>query len=427
MQIRLNIMQISLNLSKILLYSSLRRPGAIFAYCQPGTIFMKVPLLDLTEQNARLRPEIEAALGRVLDTNAFILGGEVAALEKELAEYCGTKYTIGCASGSDALLLALMALDVGPGDEVITTPYSFFATVSAITRLGAVPVFVDIDPQTFNLDISQVEEKISTKTKAIEPVHLYGQCAEMKPLREIAAKYGIAVVEDAAQAIGAEEDGVRSGAMSEIGCFSFYPSKNLGGMGDGGFMTTDDDALAERLLALRVHGSREKYYHKWVGLNSRLDGFQGAILRVKLPLLDGWSAARKSNADHYRELFATAGLEGGILLPFERPNCRHIYNQFVIRVPQNRDGLRSFLTQNGIGTDIYYPVPLHLQECFGYLDYRAGDFPESEKAARETLALPIFPELKPEQREYVVRKISEFFETESWGIGSETRSTRGAA
>jgi dTDP-4-amino-4,6-dideoxygalactose transaminase len=370
---------------------------------------MKVPLLDLTEQNSILRPEIEAALGRVLDTNGFILGAEVAALEKELAEYCGTKHAIGCASGTDALLLALMAFDVGADDEVITTPYSFFATVSSITRLGAKPVFVDIDPQTYNLDVSQIEAKITERTKAIQPVHLYGQCADMAELRRISEKYGVPLVEDAAQAIGAEESGIRAGAMSEIGCFSFYPSKNLGGMGDGGFMTTDSDELAHKLKALRVHGSFERYYHKWVGLNSRLDGFQGAVLRVKLPHLDEWSDARKRNADYYRELFTDAGLAEQIALPFERENVRHIYNQFVVRVPERRDELRNFLTENDIGTDIYYPVSLHQQECFGYLGYKTGDFPESERASTETLALPIFPELKREQQEYVVAKIAEFY------------------
>ena len=370
---------------------------------------MKVPLLDLTEQNQTLRPEIEAALGRVLDTNGFILGAEVAALEKELAEYCGTKHAIGCASGTDALLLALMAFDVGPGDEVITTPYSFFATVSSITRLGAKPVFVDIDSQTYNLDVAQIESLITEKTKAIQPVHLYGQCAEMAALRKISEKYGVALVEDAAQAIGAEEFGVRAGALSEIGCFSFYPSKNLGGMGDGGFMTTDDDALAHKLFALRVHGSFERYYHKWVGLNSRLDGFQGAVLRVKLPYLDSWSDARKANADYYRAAFTDAGLAEQIGLPAERENVRHIYNQFVIRVPERRDDLKQFLAANDIGTDIYYPVSLHLQECFEYLGYQTGDFPESERASRETLALPIFPELKREQQAYVVEKIAAFF------------------
>ncbi len=370
---------------------------------------MQVPLLDLKEQNQELRPEIEAALGRVLDTNGFILGGEVAELEKELALYCGTKYAIGCASGSDALLLAMMALGVSAGDEVVTTPYSFFATVSAITRLGAIPVFVDIDPRTYNLDVAQIESKITGKTKAIQPVHLFGQCADMKALREVAARHAIPLVEDAAQAIGSEEDGVRAGAMSEIGCFSFYPSKNLGGMGDGGFMTTGDDDLARKLLALRVHGAEKRYYHKWVGLNSRLDGFQGAVLRVKLPHLDSWSDQRKANADNYRKLFTDVGLNEQIGVPLERQNVRHIYNQFVIRVPNRRDELRAFLTEQGIGTDVYYPISLHLQECFAYLGYKEGDFPESERASRETLALPIFPELKPEQQAYVVENIAKFF------------------
>ena len=306
-----------------------------------------------------------------------------------------------------------MALDVKAGDEVITTPYSFFATVSAITRLGATPVFVDIDPLTYNLDVSQIESKITERTKAIQPVHLYGQCADMAELRKVVAKHGIPLVEDAAQAIGAEENGVRAGAMSEIGCFSFYPSKNLGGMGDGGFMTTDDDELAERLFALRVHGSKERYYHKWVGLNSRLDGFQGAVLRVKLPYLDSWSNKRKANADRYRELFTDAGLTEQVGLPYERENVRHIYNQFVVRVPGKRDELRAFLTEVGIGTDIYYPVSLHLQECFEYVGYKEGDLPESEKASRETLALPIYPELRPEQLEYVVDTIARFYEQTS--------------
>ena len=390
----------------------------VFGFCEnqkPKTgnkknnFIMKVPLLDLAEQNQSLRPEIEAALGRVLDTNGFILGAEVAALEKELADYCGAKHAIACASGTDALLLALMAYDIGYDDEVITTPYSFFATVSCITRLGAVPIFVDIDPKTYNLDVSQIEARITDKTKAIQPVHLYGQCADMDALLKISEKYNIPIVEDAAQAIGAEDGGRRAGSIGDIGCFSFYPSKNLGGMGDGGFMTTSDDALAHKLNALRVHGSFERYYHKWVGLNSRLDGFQGAVLRVKLPHLDAWSDKRKANADHYRKLFTDAGLAEQITLPFERENVRHIYNQFVVRVPEKRDELKGFLAENEIGTDVYYPVSLHLQECFAYLGYRMGDYPESEKASRETLALPIFPELKAEQQQYVVEKIGEFF------------------
>jgi len=374
---------------------------------------MNVPLLDIKEQNAALRPQIEAALGRVLDTNAFILGSEVAELECELAGYCGTKYAIGCASGSDALLLAMMALDVGPGDEVITTPYSFFATVSAVTRVGATPVFVDIDPLTYNLDVSQVEAKIGERTKAIQPVHLFGQCTDMAALNEVAKRHGVPVIEDAAQAIGADENGVRAGAMSEIGCFSFYPSKNLGGMGDGGFMTTSDDRIAEKLFALRVHGSKERYYHKWVGLNSRLDGFQGAILRVKLPHLDAWSDARRANALRYRQLFSDSGLTKEIGLPVEREACRHIYNQYVIRVPNFRDGLREYLSENGVGTDIYYPVPLHLQECFAFVGRSKGDFPESERAAAETLALPIYPELRADQQEYVVETIGRFYRREN--------------
>lgn len=370
---------------------------------------MNVPLLDLKEQNSLLRPEIEAALARVLDTNGFILGKEVAELECELAGYCGTKYAIGCASGSDAILLALMAYDIGPGDEVITTPYSFFATVSSITRLGATPVFVDIDPVTYNIDPAQIAAKITERTKAIEPVHLYGQCADMSAINDIGRSHGVPVIEDAAQAIGAQENGVMAGNLGEIGCFSFYPSKNLGGMGDGGFITTNDDALAKKLLALRVHGAEEKYYHKYVGLNSRLDGFQGAVLRVKLPHLDGWTERRRQNADRYGTLFTDAGLTEQIGLPVERGNAKHIYNQYVIRVPNRRDELRAYLTEKGVGTDIYYPVPLHLQECFAYLGYRSGDLPEAEKAAAETLALPIFPELKPEQQAYVVDTISEFF------------------
>ena len=372
---------------------------------------MNIPLLDLKEQNQSLRTEIEAALGRVLDSNGFILGGEVAELEKELAAYCGTKYAIGCASGSDAILLAFMALDVGPGDEVITTPYSFFATVSSITRLGATPVFVDIDPVTYNLDVSQIEARITPLTKAIEPVHLYGQCSDMAKLNAISEKHGVPLVEDAAQAIGAEEDGIRAGAMSAIGCFSFYPSKNLGGMGDGGFVTTNDDALAKKLLALRVHGSEEKYHHKYVGLNSRLDGFQGAVLRVKLPHLDNWTDKRRANAENYLRLFTDLGLTEQIGLPVERENAKHIYNQYVIRLPQKRNELRSFLTEKEIGTDIYYPVPLHLQECFAYLGYVNGDMPESERAALETLALPIYPELRIEQQEHVAETVAKFFKS----------------
>lgn len=370
---------------------------------------MKVPLLDLSEQNRLLRPEIENALGRVLDSNAFILGPEVAALEDELAEYCGTRHAIGCASGSDALLLALMALEIEPGDEVITTPFSFFASVSCISRLGAKAVFADIDPVTYNIDPSDVERLMTSRTRAIQPVHLFGQCSEMDQITQLARSRGIPVVEDAAQAIGSEDQGRRAGSMSEIGCFSFYPSKNLGGMGDGGFLTTNDDDIDARLRALRVHGSEEKYYHKWIGLNSRLDGFQAAVLRVKLPHLDGWTSKRQENAARYRKLFSDAGLAEQIGLPVERENVRHIYNQFVIRVPGYRNELRSYLHDHGIGTDIYYPVPLHLQECFRYLNYREGDLPQAERAATETLALPIYPELTAEQQQYVVETVADFF------------------
>jgi dTDP-4-amino-4,6-dideoxygalactose transaminase len=372
---------------------------------------MKVPLLDLAEQHRQLRPELDEAVARVLDTNAFILGGEVAELEREIADYCQAKFAIGCASGSDAILLALLALGIGPGDEVITTPYSFFATVSSITRLGATPVFVDIEPDTFNIDPSGIETRISPKTKAIEPVHLYGQCSDMGAINAIAEGRGISVVEDAAQAIGAEYHGRRAGSMSAVGCISFYPSKNLGGLGDGGMMTTSDDGLNRKLLGLRNHGAEERYYHKYVGLNSRLDGFQGATLRVKLPHLDEWTEKRRANAACYRQLFTNAGLTEQVVLPVQREGCRHIYNQYVIRVPHGRrDGLRSHLLEHGVGTDVYYPVPLHLQECFAYLGYGVGDLPEAEKAAEETLALPIYPELEPEQQEYVVDSIASFIQ-----------------
>lgn len=370
---------------------------------------MKVPLLDLSLQHKLLRPEIEAAIAKVLDSGQFILGDEVKALEAEIAEYCQTKFAIGCASGSDALLLALMALDVKEGDEVITTPYSFFASVSAITRLGAKPVLVDIEPHTLNIDVLQIEEKITDKTKAVQPVHLFGQCVPMHMLTEICDRHGIPIVEDAAQAIGAEDAGRRAGSIGDIGCFSFYPSKNLGGMGDGGMLTTNNEALANKLFALRNHGMPVRYFHKWVGINSRLDGFQGAILRVKLKHLDSWSNRRKENADHYRKLFFEKGLTEFISLPLERSDVRHIYNQFVIRVPEKRDELRQFLTEQGIGTDVYYPVSLHLQECFEYLGYKQGDFPESERASRESLAIPIYPEMTTEQQDYVVEKIGEFF------------------
>jgi dTDP-4-amino-4,6-dideoxygalactose transaminase len=372
---------------------------------------IKVPLLDLHAEYEGLREETLFAVERVLESQQFILGPEVSALEEEIARYCRARYSIGCASGSDALLLALMALDIGSGDEVITSPYSFFATASAVTRLGARPVFVDIDPQTYNINTALVEDALTPRTRAIMPVHIFGQCAEMRALMEITGRHHLPVVEDAAQAIGAEDQGSRAGAIGRVGCFSFYPTKNLGGAGDGGMLTTDDEGLAERLRILRAHGMAPKYFHREVGINSRLDSLQAAVLRVKLSRLDSWSEARHENAYRYRRLFTDAGLIEEVGLPFEREGVRHIYNQFVIRVAgSRRDALREHLRQSDVGTEIYYPVPLHLQECFRFLGYRAGDFPEAERAARETIALPIYPQLSIEQQQHVVDSIRRFFD-----------------
>jgi dTDP-4-amino-4,6-dideoxygalactose transaminase len=371
-------------------------------------IRMKVPLLDLQAQYAPLRDELRAAALRVMDSQQFILGPDVPALEREVAAYTGARHAISCASGSDALLLALMALDIKADDEVITTPFSFFATAAAIARVGARPVFVDINPLDYNVDVSKIEASVNEHTRAIMPVHLYGQCAEMSALMDVSERYDIPVIEDAAQAIGAGDGGRQAGTMGAIGCISFYPSKNLGGAGDGGLVTANDDALAERLRILRVHGSATKYYHSLIGINSRLDSLQAAILRVKLPHLDDWSKGRASNAERYNHLFADAGLTEEIGLPAVRGNARHIFNQYIIRAGERRDALVEHLKRNEIGTDIYYPVPLHLQECFRYLGYREGDFPEAERAARETIALPIYPELTFEQQSYVVETIREF-------------------
>ena len=371
---------------------------------------IKVPLLDLHAEYESLREETLAAMERVLESQQFILGPEVVALEEEIARYCEVRHAVGCASGSDALLLALMALGIGRDDEVITTPYSFFATASAITRLSARPVFVDIDPLTFNINPSLVGDAVSGRTRAILPVHLYGQCAEMDTLIGISERHSIPLIEDAAQAIGSEDRRRRAGAIGSMGCFSFYPTKNLGGAGDGGLITTNDEKLAERLRILRAHGAQQRYFHTEIGINSRLDSLQAAVLRVKLSKLDEWSARRKTNAERYRRLFMDAGLAEEVCLPFEREDVRHIYNQFIIRVDaQSRDALREHLKQEGIDTEIYYPVPLHLQECFGYLGYRGGDFPEAERAARETIALPIYPQLNPEQQQHVVSSIRRFF------------------
>ena len=367
---------------------------------------MNVPLLDLQSQYALLRDELREAVERVMESQRFVLGDEVRKLEASIAAYSETKHGIGCASGSDALLLALMALDVGNGDEVITTPFTFFATAAAITRLGARPVFVDIDYATYNLDTSRVEAAITSKTKAIMPVHLYGLCAEMDPLLELSKRHGIPIVEDAAQAIGATDRGEKAGSIGAIGCFSFYPTKNLGGAGDGGLLTTNDDDLAQRLRRLRTHGGANEYEHSEVGINSRLDELQAAVLNVKFPQLDKWSDERANKARVYDELLDDVPFE--LITPSIRDEARHIYHQYVIRVPQHRDALMEHLKANGVGTKVYYPIPLHRQECFAYLGYQEGDFPESERAARETLALPVYPELTQAQQTYVAETIANF-------------------
>jgi dTDP-4-amino-4,6-dideoxygalactose transaminase len=368
-----------------------------------------VPLLDLKAQYATIRDEIRPAVDAVLESQQCILGPAVAECEAGLAAYCACKHAITVSSGSDALLIALMAENIGPGDEVVTTPYTFFATAGAISRTGAKPVFVDIDPLTYNIDPTKIEAGITKNTKAILPVHLYGQCADMGPILDIAERHGLSVIEDAAQAIGAEYKGRRAGSMGRYGCFSFFPSKNLGAAGDGGLVTTNDDAVAERLRILRVHGSNPKYYHSMIGGNFRFDSMQAAIVTVKLHYLDRWTAGRQSNADRYRRLFEAAGLtgQGLVQLPYAVSGNRHIYNQFIIRVPR-RDELHAYLKEQKIGNEIYYPVPLHLQKCFADLGHREGDFPASEAAARETLALPIYPELSDEQAEWVVDCIGQF-------------------
>ena len=383
---------------------------------------MKVPLLDLKAQYATIKDEIREAVDRVLEGQQFIMGPEVAALEKAVADYVGARHGIGMSSGTDALLAALMALDVGPGDRVITSAYSFFASAGVIARLQAVPVFVDIDLASYNLSVAALEQVwagldrgIQQRVKAIVPVHLYGQCADMAGILELSRRIKVPVIEDAAQSIGTVyKDGRSAGTLGVMGCLSFFPSKNLGGIGDGGMVVTSDDGLAERLRLLRNHGAKPKYYHKIVGGNFRLDTIQAAALLVKLRHLDAWHKARQEHADRYRELFRQAGLAGAVRLPEvvdSTPGIRsHIYNQFVIGTPK-RDALREFLTTQGIGTEIYYPVPFHLQECFRDLGHKAGDFPESERAARETLALPVYPELTPEQQAYVVDRIRQFCRT----------------
>jgi dTDP-4-amino-4,6-dideoxygalactose transaminase len=370
---------------------------------------LAVPALDLKAQYRAIRHEIEPVLRAVVESQYFVLGPEVAGLEAEVARYCQAPHAVGCASGSDALLLPLMAWEIGPGDEVITTPYTFFATAGAVWRTGARPVFVDIEPDTYNLDPSRLEAAITPRTKAILPVHLYGQAADMEPILGIARRHGLHVLEDAAQSIGALYRGRPVGTWGDAAAYSFYPSKNLGGFGDGGLMTASDEALARRLARLRVHGMEPKYYHHEVGFNSRLDALQAAILRVKLRHLDAWTAARRRVAQSYRELFRGHGLEGAVTLPVERPDCFHVYNQFVIRVAESlRDPLRAHLSDRRIGTEIYYPIPLHLQDCFAALGYREGAFPLSEAAARQTIALPMYPELSDAALRHVVGSIAEF-------------------
>ena len=369
---------------------------------------MNVPLLDLQAQYASLRDEMRPAIERVLESQRFVLGDEVRRLESSIAEYCHTKHAVGCASGSDALLLALMALDIAAGDEVITTPFSFFATGSCIARLGARPVFVDIDPRTYNLDVSQVADAITPRTKAIMPVHIYGQCTEMDPLLRFSKRHGIPVIEDAAQAIGATEHGRPAGSMGAVGCFSFYPTKNLGGAGDGGIVTTNDEQLEQRLKRLRAHGGITEYQHIEVGINSRLDELQAAVLNVKLSRLDSWSDERAQKAAVYTQLLSEADLSFELATPFVRPDCRHIFHQYVIRVPRHRDALMDHLRERGVGTKVYYPIPLHRQECFSYLGYKEGAFPEAERAAVETFALPAYPELSEAQQVYVVDSIKSF-------------------
>jgi dTDP-4-amino-4,6-dideoxygalactose transaminase len=369
---------------------------------------MNVPLLDLKAQYKSIKSEVDAAVAEVLESQHFILGPKVEQCEKAIAAYSSCSYAIGVSSGSDALLACLMAENIGTGDEVITTPYSFFATAGAIARLGATPVFADIDPKTYNLDPSKILSKVTSKTRAIIPVHLYGQMADMDPVMAVAQEHGLIVIEDAAQAIGSEYKGRRAGSIGHYGCFSFFPSKNLGGAGDGGMVVTNDVQRAEKLRCLRGHGAKPKYYHKMVGGNFRLDAIQSAIISAKLPHLDDWTSARQRNAKGYDHLFKQAGVRIG--LPAVVAD-RHIFNQYVIRASR-RDELQAFLKQKGVGTEVYYPVPLHLQECFAYLGHKAGAFPESEQAAKETLALPIHPELTEPQAQFVVECVCEFLDKE---------------
>jgi dTDP-4-amino-4,6-dideoxygalactose transaminase len=366
------------------------------------------PFLDLKAQYATIRSEVTAAINRVMESQHFILGSEVKSLEEELAKYTGCRFGIGCASGSDALLLALMAYEIGPGDEVITTPFTFVATAGSVARLGARPVFVDIEPETFNLDPGQVAKAVTPRTRAIIPVHLFGLAAELAPILELGKQRGIPVIEDCAQAIGATYQGAPVGSLGAIGCFSFFPSKNLGGAGDGGMLATNDPALEDRLKVLRTHGGHKKYEYEVIGMNSRLDALQAAILRVKLPYLDRWAAARQRNADRYRTLFVESGLDNQVKLPVVPAGRNHIYNQFVICV-EDRDALKEHLRQRGIPTEVYYPLSLHQQKAFAYLGQKEGDFPVAESMSRRVLALPVFPEITDQQLREVVAAVAGYY------------------
>ena len=368
-----------------------------------------VPLCDLQAQYRELQAEIDTVLRRVLAGGQVILGPEVAALEEEIARYCGTGYAVGCASGTDALLLALEALHVGPGDEVILPPFTFFATAGSVCRLGARPVFVDIDADTYNLDPRQVENKITARTRAILVVHLFGQCADMEPLWHLAERHDLPIIEDAAQAFGAEYQGKRAGTLGGVACFSFYPSKVLGAYGDAGMVVTADPEWAARLACLRVHGMEVKYRHKYIGWNARLDALQAAILRVKLAYVEGWIEARQAAARRYDALLEEHHLEHFLQRPVVRPQRRHVFGQYVVRVtPNHRDALARHLKSEHIGHEIYYPLPLHRQECLAYLGYRDGDFPTSEEACRSVLALPIYPEITAEQQQRVIGSCAAF-------------------
>lgn len=370
---------------------------------------MPVPLLDISRGNNPLKAEIMAAFEKVVDSGRFLFGPDVFQLEESMAEICQAKFGIGCASGSDALLLSLMAFDIGPGDEVIVPSFTFFATASAVTRLGATPVFVDIEPETFNLDASLIEAAITPNTKAIIPVHLFGQCADITEIIAIADTHNLKVIEDAAQSIFSEHQGQRACSQGDIGCVSFYPTKNLGGMGDGGMLVTSDEALADKLKLLRGHGMAPRYYHQIIGINSRLDTLQAAALNVKLAHMPRWTSMRQANAARYHEMFAECGLDTVLGLPKTAPGKTHIWNQYTVRVPNGqRDALKQHLADKQIGSEIYYPVPLHQQECFAYLNVDSSTLPETEQAAAEVLNLPIFPELTEQEQRRVVDTVACF-------------------